>query len=384
MSEKKYQYIRKTFRYNGKRYEVTGKTETEAEEKLALLKNRLTSEQSAEHTPLTVSDWYQQWKSLYKQNSGMTAKSLSSYDEKFRKYIEPAIGPLYLDTIHDQHLQKILNDAAGMSFSQLTKIRSILQQMFFRALKCRLITYNPADGLQLPAYTRNNRRSLTDAERQLFLEVEPTVPGAVLYYTMLMSGMRPGELAVLQWGDIDFQKNEISVTKALESGSRTTVRGPKTAAGVRVIPMRRALADRLLPLQGKPDDFVFLREDGKHFCSNSLHKLWKTLREAMEREQGCALPGDLVPYCLRHTFCTDLQNAGVPINVAKELMGHSNISTTANVYTHRNESTLHNNIALLDRPSQKVAPKQRRTPDRPAKKLQIRPKRAYIRLCEKP
>ena len=57
---------------------------------------------------------------------------------------------------------------------------------------------------------------------------------------------------------------------------------------------------------------------------------------------------DLTPYCLRHTFCTDLQKAGVPINVAKELMGHSDIQTTANIYTHRDGATLHAGIALLD------------------------------------
>lgn len=42
---------------------------------------------------------------------------------------------------------------------------------------------------------------------------------------------------------------------------------------------------------------------------------------------------DLVPYCLRHTYGTDLQDAGVPLNVAKYLMGHSDIQTTANIYT---------------------------------------------------
>lgn len=57
---------------------------------------------------------------------------------------------------------------------------------------------------------------------------------------------------------------------------------------------------------------------------------------------------DLTPYCLRHTFCTDLQKAGVPINVAKELMGHADISTTANIYTHKDMEVLHNGISLLD------------------------------------
>jgi site-specific recombinase XerD len=46
---------------------------------------------------------------------------------------------------------------------------------------------------------------------------------------------------------------------------------------------------------------------------------------------------DLVPYCLRHTFCTDLQDAGVPINVAKYLMGHTDIAVTSKIYTHQTD-----------------------------------------------
>jgi integrase len=66
-----------------------------------------------------------------------------------------------------------------------------------------------------------------------------------------------------------------------------------------------------------------------------------------EVEQDLVAP-DLVPYDLRHTFCTDLQKAGVPLNVAKDLMGHADITTTANIYTHRDSATLHAGISLLD------------------------------------
>ena len=57
---------------------------------------------------------------------------------------------------------------------------------------------------------------------------------------------------------------------------------------------------------------------------------------------------DLTPYCLRHTYCTDLQRAGVPINIAKELMGHADIQTTANIYTHKDNDTLHRWVAVMD------------------------------------
>lgn len=58
---------------------------------------------------------------------------------------------------------------------------------------------------------------------------------------------------------------------------------------------------------------------------------------------------DLVPYCLRHTYCTDLQSAGVPINVAKELMGHSDISITAKIYTHHSEIAFDNAKQLINK-----------------------------------
>ena len=75
--------------------------------------------------------------------------------------------------------------------------------------------------------------------------------------------------------------------------------------------------------------------------------MWNSFISDVEEELGRHAEG-LTPYCLRHTFCTDLQRAGVPINVAKELMGHADIQTTANIYTHRDSETLHSGIALLD------------------------------------
>lgn len=59
------------------------------------------------------------------------------------------------------------------------------------------------------------------------------------------------------------------------------------------------------------------------------------------------LSEDLEPYLLRHTFCTDCQAAGVPINVAKKLMGHSDISVTAKIYTHMIDEVFEQNRQRL-------------------------------------
>lgn len=352
---KEYHYIRKTFRFDGKRYCVYGKSEEEAITKKVQLMAELTRGERTTGANITVCTWYQQWKSLYKESSDLTTKSLSTYDEKYRKYIHPAIGHMRLKDVRDFHLQRILNSQAGKSHSHLTKLRSTMQQMFSRARTSRLIAFDPSEDLALPVCHKGTRRSLTERERQVFLELTLQMRGGILFYTMLCTGMRPGELIALQWRDINFQTNEIHVCRALESGSWNTLKPPKTAAGTRIIPMRAELRERLLPLRGEPMSPVFLNRAGNMHSHASFNRLWSKLKHAMLEQLRSSAPtygasaDDLVPYCLRHTFCTDLQRAGIPINVAKDLMGHSDISVTANIYTHRDTDLLHESIAQMDR-----------------------------------
>ena len=183
-------------------------------------------------------------------------------------------------------------------------------------------------------------------ERAAILAVAARHRAGLWVLTLLYTGMRPGETAALTWSDVDFDHNEIHVHAAKESGSRA-IKGPKTASGVRDIPIHAALLPRLLEVKGKPFSLVFPTKAGTVQNESSMRRMWNSFISGVEEELGRHAEG-LTPYCLRHTFCTDLQRAGVPINVAKELMGHADIQTTANIYTHRDSETLHSGIALLD------------------------------------
>lgn len=95
--------------------------------------------------------------------------------------------------------------------------------------------------------------------------------------------------------------------------------------------------------------------------------MWRSFKRLVDIEMGAQLfrnqviqhgePDELwetlTPYCLRHTYCTNLQNAGVPINVAKYLMGHSDISMTANIYTHTTEETVQQAADLINGAAQR-------------------------------
>ena len=353
----KYTYIRKTITWDSRRYEVRGKTEQEACEKLADLVVSLKRGEFAASGQTTVEQWFQQWMQTYKIPSGITPKSLRLYDEKYNGYIGPAIGQKKLQDVRDLHLQTILNTQAGRSYSHVSKLRMVLQELFRQARRSRLIVFDPAEGLQLPESTKRSHRPITAAERRHILALAKEHRAGLWVLTILYAGLRPGETAALSWKDIDFDRNEIHVYKAIESGTKT-VKAPKTPAGVRDIPMRQELRDRLLDAQGRPDDLVFPAPAGGVRSANSLQRLWGSFAHALDLHMGAkvqdgviakhALAPDLTPYCLRHTFCTDLQRAGVPINVAKELMGHANISVTANIYTHRDQKVLHSNMAKLN------------------------------------
>lgn len=351
-------YVRKTARYNGKKYEGKGKTELEA---LTRLAEKLAAAKRGEELisgAMTVASWYDQWKETYKEHKGLTAKSMGMYDEKWKKYIKPAIGHMKLRDVKDVHLQRILNAQAGMSASHVKKVRMVLQEMFKRARQSRLIPHDPAELLELPSCTQGTRRSITEAERAAILAVAEVHRSGLWVLTLLYTGMRPGETAALNWADVDFANNEIHVHAALESGATNAIKAPKTAAGVRDIPIHAALLPKLKAAQGEPFSPVFKTGAGNRQNANSLRRLWTGFKRDLDLYMGAkternqivesVVAPDLTPYCLRHTFCTDLQKAGVPINVAKELMGHSDIQTTANIYTHRDGATLHAGIALLD------------------------------------
>lgn len=361
-------YFRKTARLNGKKYEATGKTELEAMTKLA---DKLAAAKRGEEAiggSMTVDAWFKEWLATYKEPKGLTKKSLGMYQEKYKRYIKPRIGRMKLKDVKDTHLQKIMNEQAGMSSSHAKKVRMVMQEMFKRARQSRLILYDPAELLELPQTKKGERRSITEEERAAILEVAKTHHAGLWILTLLYTGMRPGETAALIWNDVDFENNEIHVHAAKESGSGA-IKGPKTAAGVRDIPIHFQLRCLLLEAREKPFSPVFPNHKGEMPDDATMYRWWKAFLRSMDIYMGAEvyrnkiiksmLADDLTIYCLRHTFCSDLQRAGVPLNVAKELMGHSDIQTTANIYTHKDQGVLHAGISLLDGTGGKTGGKER-------------------------
>lgn len=226
----KYKYVRKTMTWEGRRYEVTGKTELEALEKLAELKVRLKNGDVVMNRETTVDRWFKEWFQLYKAPSGGTKKSLSMYTEKYNSIISPAIGRMKLGDVREANLQRILNSQTGMSFSHVSKLRMILKAMFSRAAASRIISFDPSTQLELPETTKGEHRSLTEEERVALLKVCETHRYGLLMQIILYAGLRPGEIAALNWGDVDFKKTKSECTKPRKAAARIS-RPPRQVQG---------------------------------------------------------------------------------------------------------------------------------------------------------
>lgn len=354
MQQKQYTYVRKSFYHEGKRYCVTGKTDREAQQKLRDLQKEVYSTGLKLDGSTTVKQWAKTWLETYVDTRDITAKSAQMYHDKLKAYILPEIGSMKLKDVKDTHLKRLLNNS-NSSKSTAQKVRLTLQAMFRQARRSRLIAYDPAEDLELPKAPEGKRHSITDYERDHILRLAETHRAGLYVLLVYYCGLRPGECIALQWADVDLRNRLIHVRKALESGSRDSIKDPKSAAGVRSVP----IPEKLLPKLVKPEDgdfkYVLLQPVGrKRHTESSLNDLWNNFKRCLDIQMGAEVYRNqikrhcwevdplheseenweaLVPYSLRHTYGTDLQRAGVPINVAKYLMGHSDISVTANIYT---------------------------------------------------
>lgn len=99
--EKKYNYVRNTFSWDGKRYDVKGKTIEEVYKKIAKMKVSLERGEIVINANTTVDHWFKEWVETYKNAAGLTPKSLKMYDEKYRNYIQPVIGAMKLRDVRD-------------------------------------------------------------------------------------------------------------------------------------------------------------------------------------------------------------------------------------------------------------------------------------------
>ena len=351
--------INRAFTYEGKRYYIHADTEDEyfrkREQKIKDLKSHYSDK------GITLNEWALDCVDTYKPNLAEITKK--KYVQRMKHCILEPIGWKPLTKITPEDCQSVLNEQKGKSKTQINEVYNQLRFVMRMARVNRLIEYDPTEFLIKPKGEQTHRRALTPEEREAIIKVASTDRKWYCYLLMLYCGCRPSEAYECKGEDITLIDN-VHVLH---------VRGRKSANAERFIPIPEEL---YVLIKNTPyEEYIALTREGNKITNPQ--RTWQGFKYYLNIEMGTEVyrnhlippykvADDLVPYCLRHEYCTELARRGVDIRVAQRLMGHSDISLTANIYTNLDNiktAKLYQNT--LEGATQGATPNPTQSPQKP-------------------
>ena len=232
-----------------------------------------------------------------------------------------------------------------LSSNTVRSYHRIISSCLGKAVKWGYIPYNPAVNAELPKMPKHEAAYLDEAEARellMLLHKEPIKYRAMITFDLL-SGLRRGELLGLRWRDVDFENQTITIVNTLNyaPGAGVYVDTPKNATSARPLKLSPTAFSMLLEYKRWQDDQrdacgdywkdtagrVFTGDDGAPVFPDSLTKWFS----AFVKRSG--LP-DVHIHSLRHTYASLMIADGTPLVVISRRLGHAQVSTTANIYSH--------------------------------------------------
>ena len=349
MVKNTYNYLSRSFYIDmsdgsKKQIRVYGKTKKELQAKyeqkrLDYLQGRLTLNSNT-----TFSHWVEEWFEVYKKPT-VTTKTARSILALITKVYVSYLGNIKMGEIKTTHLQKCINSLQGSSLSCINKAYYYIRSIMKKAVQDGIINTDPSMQLVKPSGSSGCRRAITDEELKHVIYGVDHHPYGLLIGILLACGLRPGEARALTWDNVDIKQKTVSIVQAVESGTNNRLKEPKSAAGKRSIPIPDWYRERLArsPVRSL-HGYVFPNPQGGIITEQHFRRIWRSFFRMIDIHAGAklyrneiiehALSQDITPYYLRHTYATNLAEAGVDMKTAQYLLGHSDIGLTAKVYTH--------------------------------------------------
>ena len=326
-------------------------------------KNKGINGRRLDKIPFTLSEWT--YKYLFNSiHANVSPVTFNGYMSIYNTHIKDSeLGKMELKNIQPMHLEKYLSRLKSqgkhskneqLSADSVKKIMFLLKTSFQAAVKNNLLVYNPMSEVKPPKNTKEAkpRRALSISEQTAYIRCCDLVAYGFLYKLALFTGMRQSELMGLKWEYVDFTNNIIKINEILkyttvydENGKKHNTyvtKSPKSKKGYRDVPIPKSLLPmfKQLKLQST-SDYVFSTSTGNHLNQGNINRGHKTI---------CKLANiELVPFhCLRHTYATRLLEAGENYKTLQKLLGHADIQTTLNIYTHVSSETMQSATDKLD------------------------------------
>ena len=302
---------------------------------------------AGEMTVIELVTRYMNLKRSLKENSFRAYDSVINriredpFGQKQIRHVKLSDAKSWFVSLHDR----------GYKQNTIGVMQCVVRPAFEMAGDDDIIRKNPfkfklSDVVPKDAYVRD---ALTKEQQEKYLQFVQDCGGN--YYDdiviLLGTGLRVSELYGLTRADIDFDRRCIHVRRQLCRTAEKPyfVTPPKTKSGIRNIPMTDAVymaLMRVVKARTPPkvellvdghSGFLFLDKSGMPKVAMHLENYMRGLQARFEKAYGKPVPR-ITPHVLRHTFCTNVQQAGLDVKSLQYLMGHSNASVTLDVYTH--------------------------------------------------
>lgn len=292
--------------------------------------------------------WFEQHKATVKESSAYIHNTI------IKVQVLPYFGTLRVDKIDTAYCQKQVN-RIFKTLKNYNSAINLIRRIFDYAKVMKQIKTNPMNDVIIP----KKRKTLDDTDKPVnfytkeqlrtFLEtLKEHAPYQmyVAFRVMAFTGMRKGELAALKWSDVDFENGTISINKtvAFNNAGKFHIQTPKTRKSIRTISIDDTTLNALkmwknelrkeLFKQGqnidKGDGFIFHTQKG-NFIIKYIDKFLPSFLKKYN------LP-PIKPHGFRHTHASLLFESGASIKEVQDRLGHENIKTTMDIYTHVTKS----------------------------------------------
>lgn len=298
----------------------------------------------------TVSQYLAYWLE-HNVRDAVRPRTYERYESIVRLHIVPIMGKVKLQALTPQHINTLKSKKLkeGLSPTTVSAIHDMLHKALDDAVKMGLIARNVCDVVSHARKQHKEINPLMPEQARKLLEAAKGHPQEALFVLALATGMRRGELLGLKWQDINLDKGTLQVRRMLsrlptqmgkENGDLYVEAEPKTKSSRRNIVIagfalealkehrkRQNEMKRLAGDSWEEHDYVFCKALGQHLDPGGVLVQLKHLLEK------AGLP-DRRFHDLRHSAATLLLSMGVHPKVVQEILGHSVISMTMDIYSH--------------------------------------------------
>jgi integrase len=292
----------------------------------------------------TVGEWLDHWLDNIAARK-VRARTLESYRSTVRLHLRPGIGHHRLDRLQPEHLERLygaLSDK-GLSPASILRAHRVLSRALRVASQRAKVARNVATLVDPPTVKRpETALPLSAQEARKVMAAAQTHRNAARWTVALAVGLRQSEALALRWSDVDLDNGTLSVRRGLHriSGQGLVYEEPKADRSRRNLALPAQLVDALKAQRAvqleeriaagplwEDHDLVFAQPNGRPIERKSDWRAWKALlRQAGVREVRL--------HDGRHTAATLLLSEGVHPRVVMEVLGHAQMRTTTDTYSH--------------------------------------------------